>query len=264
MLALLFVCMEKVGFTCTEKELPKIYAIFGDSQGQGKSASTFQTLENSHRYYTWLWQGKFDEIEEVTDVIKLYPVFFRDISMLNSMSKRLNIQNFEKLDENSVDRKEILLFLNILSAWFKKLAETVQKSSLGSKSQVLKDETKIIAESKKPLLEFLDRVSQSNSKETKNFLIAFLKCLASVYDGKVYNLILGEMAHLYRDSFSFQSILLMNALILSDFPRILDELSEESPLFVVSFVCACSPILGIHLPSDRPSELHVNEPGSDS
>jgi hypothetical protein len=90
------------------------------------------------------------------------------------MSRKLNIQNFEKLEENSIDRKEIILFLNILSAWFKKLAETMQKSG---NSLVLKAETSAISENKKVLLEFLDRVSQSNSKETKNFLIAFLKCL---------------------------------------------------------------------------------------
>ena len=158
-LALLFVCMEKLGFTCSERELPRIYGIFGGSSEQAKSASPLHTLENSHKYYTWLWQGRFDEVEEVLDVIKLYPVFFRDIQVLNSLSKKLNIQNFEKLEENSIDRKEILLFFNILSAWFKKLADALQKTILSANSQVLKAETLIISENKKTLLEFLDRVS---------------------------------------------------------------------------------------------------------
>lgn len=137
------------------------------------------------------------------------------------ISWELDIQSFEFLEENSSKRKNIYLFLNTLSAWFKKLAE-IQKTKSDSSSHILKAETRAITENKRNFLEFLDRISQSNSKETKNFLIAFLKSLAGIYDGKVYELLLGEMAHLYRDSFSFQSILLMNALILSDFPKILD------------------------------------------
>ena len=33
----------------------------------------------------------FDEISEVSDILKQYPLFFRDIETLNVLSKRMNV-----------------------------------------------------------------------------------------------------------------------------------------------------------------------------
>lgn len=199
-LGVLFVCVERLNNSGSNKDLPVVYKLF-----EGKSEKNIHpilTLENNHKFYLWLWEAKFDSINEVVDIIKQYPVFYRDIPILNILSKKLNISNFDKLGEETEDGKNILLFFNTLSVNFKRLVELMTKKVKGYEL-IQKSDSKILNSNRSLMIEFLDRVSRSNSQETKSFLVALMKSLGQIYDGNIETLLLGEMAHLYRDSFSF-------------------------------------------------------------
>lgn len=230
LLAVLFEIVERLNQNNADKDLSVVYSLL---QYNELNPNTVASATNK-QIYLWLWQSMFDEISEVSDILKQYPLFFRDIETLNVLSKRMNVQNFHKLDNDMQDKKTIQLFFDILSINFNRLGKTKVSDKNPGFELILKSDSSFLNSNKSVLIEFLDRVSCSNSKESKSFLVAFMKSLGQVYQGKIENLLLEEMAHLYRDNFSFQSILLMNALILSDFPHILDHLSDNSPLFIVS------------------------------
>jgi hypothetical protein len=177
-LGLLFVCIERLNQSGSYKDLPEVYNLFAGkkSKTQGKTLHPVLSQANSNSFYLWLWQGKFDDINQVVDILKQYPVFYRDINLLNQLSKRLNIQNFDKLEEDTDDHKNIQLFFNILSINFKRLVVLTKKKVKGYET-IQKQDSAILTANKSGMIEFLDRVSRSNSKETKSFLIAIMKSL---------------------------------------------------------------------------------------
>lgn len=69
-LGILFICMERLNQTGSSKDIPIIYHLLaGKSMGE-KPLHPIITQENSSKFYLWLWQAKFNEIDEVTDILK--------------------------------------------------------------------------------------------------------------------------------------------------------------------------------------------------
>lgn len=198
--------------------------------------------------YRYIWDGYLEGERFLKDIITATPLNFREISLLNSISLKLKVNEFSYKEKESEKCKKINLFFRVLCTKFKRLVDVEDPYFKKIESRTIKEEKEII-------VEFLERVSRSNSNEAKSFMVAFLKFVQSVYNGKISKLLLGEMAHLYKDHFSFQSILLMNCLILSDFPDTVDDLSETQPVFIVIFSKIFLIIfLAINLPLDRAPE----------
>ena len=224
-LSIFFVILQRI----SQKKLSKAY-LESYSKDTAKKAKKgfildFDKLDIIYEHFWEIYS--VDDEKLVKDIILSFPVFFRNLEAIKKVSLLLKVQNYRYKEKDTKECRNIQFFFQVLSKNFKGLADRQDPLLNSLESEFLKKKDKV-------LLQFLDRVSRSNSKEAKSFLVAFLRSLSSVYDGKVSDLLFKNMTHLYRDSFSFQSILLMNSLLLSDFPTILDDLSLNQPIFVVT------------------------------
>lgn len=212
MIALLYSILEKI----SEKSVASYY----------KESNEY--FNDFKVFYKYIWDSYLLGEDKLKDVILCIPLSFREIEILNSISLRLKVNEYKFKEKETGKCKKIQLFFNVLSSKFRRLADV-------DDSYFSKIETRTIKEEKEVIIEFLERVSRSNSKEAKRFLVAFLKSISEVFNGNFSKIMMEEMSHLYKDNFSFQSILLMNSLILSDFPKTVDELSKTQPIFIVKF-----------------------------
>lgn len=221
LISIFYVIIEKINHNKLKKFYVENFDL--DPKKPSKGSKTFEKLAS---VYETAWKNFISSEEKFKDIILIFPIFFRNLEILNKISLRLKVNKYKYKDKEEKYCQNIQLFFQVLCTSFKRLA--------ASKDALLKTlESEYMKFSGEILIEFLDRVSRSNSKEAKSFLVVFLKSLTEVYEGKVSELLFGKMAHLYRGSFSFQSILLMNSLLLSDFPVIVDDLSENQPVFIV-------------------------------
>jgi uncharacterized protein involved in tolerance to divalent cations len=180
-----------------------------------------------NQVYIYFWQEYVQHEKEIRNIIAAFPITVDNIVAINGLSKFLEVEDFSYEDKDSEKCKNIQFFFDVLSTKFKKISDSVTK--LEGKINKLE-----IKKERKNFVEFVNRVSLSNSDSSKKFLIAFLKSFGIILDGDLPNFVLGEMKHLFSDKFSFQSILFMNCLILSDFPAIIDTVAQTEPLFAVS------------------------------
>ena len=178
---------------------------------------------NIAKFYIYLWKGliEYEDMKEIGEILRNYPLFFTNIDAINSISIALRLAG----DKESVHAE---LFLNQVHHKVKQLNESKCEGLFNKEKKAL--EVKHSA-----FTEFVERVSRVNSKTSKSFLILFFKTAKDVCGFSIYRLLFHNMAHLFRDKFSFQSILLLNCLLLSDYPVTLEDFLKI-PLFFDSVV----------------------------
>ena len=150
-------------------------------------------------------------------------MFLSCIDLWNSASIML------QAGSDKANQKDIEFFLSLIYKKTKDIQQSTSKVLSQLERAGLEDKSKIFSE-------FVERISRINSKACKSFLVTFFKTVKQICGFAIYKLLFNDVGHLYRDNFSFQSILLMNCIILSEYPSTLEEFVKSEPLFINSLV----------------------------
>jgi tetratricopeptide (TPR) repeat protein len=185
------------------------------------TAKEMATTQERFCCYLWDQYVNHNAGKDVKELLAKYPLFLTNISLLNTVSIWLKIGT----DKMCIDDAEF--FLNVIYNRAKAIKDC--------KSDTVKNlEKATLEEESKKFSEFVERISKVNSKASKSFLVTFFKAVNTICGFEIYKLLFKNVAHLYRDNFSFQSILLMNSLLLSSYPSILETFIKQEPLFLPS------------------------------
>ena len=172
-------------------------------------------------FFRYLWSSLESGHKEARGLISKYPSYLSHIQQWNSISLQL------KLGSDKRDHE--------LTEFF--LATVYNRTRLinQSESETLRKLEKVgIEEHGQVFAEFVERVSKVNSKHCKSFLVTFFKCIKNISGFEIYKSLFNNISHLYRDKFTFQSILIMNSIILCDYPSNLESFVKNEPLFLNS------------------------------
>lgn len=159
--------------------------------------------------------------KDMKELLTKYPLFLTNIPILNSVSIWL------KIGTDKMDQLDAEFFLSVVYNRAKIIRDCKSDTVKNLEKTTLEDESKKFSE-------FVERVSKVNSKASKSFLVTFFKTVNTICGFEIYKLLFKNIAHLYRDNFSFQSILLMNSILLSSYPTILETFIKQEPLFLPS------------------------------
>lgn len=185
------------------------------------SSQEMSTIQEDFCKYLWDQYINHSAGKDVKELLSKYPLFLMNINLMNSVSIWIKIGS----DKANTDDTEF--FLSVIYNRAKLIKEC--------KSDTVKNlEKSTLEEESKKFSEFVERVSKVNSKASKSFLVTFFKAVNAICGFEIYKLLFKNIAHLYRDNFSFQSILLMNSILLSSYPSILETFIKQEPLFLPS------------------------------
>ena len=168
------------------------------------------------KMYRYLWEnvrldGRLEEI------LQQFPVYLSHMDAIDLVSLHVYQHDSAHIDK----------FMTIV---YKRVKKILDRSSAS-----LNNLQKIALEAQhQHFSAFVERVSRVNSKQCKQFLLILFKTISKVCGCHIYKLLFKNVAHLYRDNFSFQSILLMNSIVLSDYPLTLEVFVKDEKLFIPS------------------------------
>ena len=173
----------------------------------------------------YMWQAFIgNEVgKELRDALTRFPAYLAQVDVWNSVSVSM------KAGTDKMVPEQIEFLITVLYSKVKKISECTSTVVKQLEKAGLEEKSKVFSE-------FVERISRINSKHCKSFLITFFKAVKNVCGYGIYKLLFSDIAHLYRDNFSFQSILLMNSLLLSDYPSLLEEFLKTEPLFIKSII----------------------------
>jgi len=209
-------CIALLFESINSRDLEKVFV---ESQAQS-------IKENIRSFGLYLWKNYSQNVDRHIDYKELlvkFPMYLSDIDIWNSASIMLYI-GAEKMHPDVAD-----FFLTVVFSKAKEIGSCTSETLKNLERTGLEEKSKVFSE-------FVERISKVNTKNSKNFLITFFKSVKSVCGFSIYKLLFKDISHLYRDNFSFQSILLMNCIILSEYPSTLEEFVKNEPLFLKSIV----------------------------
>ena len=180
------------------------------------------------RMYTYIWKqytssGVHDP-EVLVSIIRLYPIYLSYIDVLNSVSIMLNMGGSDNNNGEAVE-----LFLTSVYNRSKIIGQFCNDSLKNLETISLEENSRVFSE-------FVERVSHLTNKSGKSFLVMFFKTIKHLCGYKIYRLMYKDIGHLYRDNLSHNSILLMNTIILSDYPSILEDFVKQEKMFLSSII----------------------------
>lgn len=198
------------------RDLEKVYLAFNHDENM------HQEITKLHKYL-WVNYASHNGKKEVKELLAKFPGYLCDIGLWNSVSILF------KVGSDQMDNEDVDFFLAIIFNRTSAIRD--------SNSEILRKLEKVnIEEMSSIFAEFVERISRVNTKNCKSFLVTFFKCIKNICGFEIYKMLFHNISHLYRDNFSFQSILLMNSVILSDYPSNLEEFIKNEPLFLNSIV----------------------------
>lgn len=172
-------------------------------------------------FLKYLWNNLEAGHREAKNLIAKYPTFLSHIQQWNSISLQL------KLGSDKRDHELSEFFLSTVYNRTKLINESDSDTLKKLEKAGIEDHSQVFSE-------FVERVSKVNSKNSKSFLVTFFKCIKSISGFEIYRALFHNISHLYRDRFSFQSILIMNSIILCDYPSNLESFISSDRLFINS------------------------------
>lgn len=213
----LFGVLELVMELLENRNLEKVYILLMQEEILRELKLLFHYLWNE---YIKPKQNKA-QTKEMRGLLTRFPLFLSMIDLWNSASITLKVGTDKAVQEDT----DFLLttFFNrakLISASSSDLLKTLEKAGIEEKASIF--------------TEFIDRLSKINTTNCKSFLVTFFKTANQMCGFSIYKLLFKNVGHLYRDNFSFQSILLMTCMLLSDYPKTLETFLKEEPLFLPS------------------------------